>query len=119
MLRPDVRTHSRLKVGALTSAPHENDLLRAYRTTLHDFSKIWLAVEGPATMLRRALGPAAETLIRDARHICEVCALLHQNEEAIATLRRIYPEYAPGVLQRFGLNMFESLLPEEAADEAA
>jgi hypothetical protein len=48
-----------------------------------------------------------------------VCALLHQNEEAVAALRRIYPQHAPGILQRFGLKTFESLLPEEAIDEAA
>lgn len=107
-----------MKVGALADAPRDNDLLQAYRATLNDFSKIWLAVEGPATMLRRALGSAADALIASSQHICEVCALLHQSEEAVAELRRIYPEYAPGVLQRFGLKTFESLLPEEAIDEA-
>ncbi len=107
-----------MKVGTLADAPRGNALVRAYQATLNDFSKIWLAVEGPATMLRHALGTAADALIASSNHICEVCALLHQNEEAIAELRRIYPEHAPGVLQRFGLKTFESLLPEEAIDEA-
>ncbi|MFN3566569.1 MAG: radical SAM protein [Burkholderiaceae bacterium] len=107
-----------MKVGTLADAPRGNDLARAYEATLGDFSKIWLAVEGPATMLRRALGTAAEALIAGSHHICEVCALLHQSEEAVVELRRIYPEYAPSVLQRFGLKTFESLLPEEAVNEA-
>jgi len=109
-----------MKVGRLAEALRGNDLARAYQTTLNDFSKIWLAVEGPAAMLRHALGAAAaDALTASSHHICEVCALLHQNEEAVAALRRIYPQHAPGILQRFGLKTFESLLPEEAIDEAA
>ncbi|GAB4483205.1 MAG: radical SAM/SPASM domain-containing protein [Burkholderiaceae bacterium] len=107
-----------MKMGTLADAPRGNDLVRAYQATLNDFSKIWLAVEGPATVLRRALGTAADALIASSHHICEVCALMHQNEEAVAELRRIYAEYAPSVLQRFGLKTFESFSPEEAIDEA-
>jgi pyruvate-formate lyase-activating enzyme len=109
-----------MKVGELAETSSSNDLARAYQATLNDFSKIWLAVEGPAAMLRHALGAAAaDSLIASSRHICEVCALLHQNDEAAAALRRIYVRHAPGVLQRFGLKTFESQLPAEAIDEAA
>lgn len=108
-----------MRVGSLAEVARGNDLARAYRATLGDFSKIWLAVEGPAAMLRHALGTeAADAMIADSHHICEVCALLHQNEEAVAALRRIYPEHAPNVLQRFGLKTFESVLLQEAIDEA-
>ncbi|MFN9187422.1 MAG: radical SAM protein [bacterium] len=106
-----------MKVGRLRNGDG-NAVRTAYEASLNDFSKIWLAVDGPAAMLRQALGPSAESLIEKCNHICEVCALLHQNDTATAELKRIYPKHVAPVMQRFGLRTFEAMLPEEAKHEA-
>ncbi len=88
-----------LKIGNL----HENSMAEIFERASTDFLKIWLHVDGPGTILRKLFGTSIDDELKNVRHICEACAIMHQNpiiREAIATRAQ---DFAPDVLARFEL----------------
>ena len=85
----------------LGDALQATSLAGLYYGQLDDFLKIWIHVDGPYTMIRRLLGEDAADLLHDVVHICQACAILHQDPVIRAAIRQRYTEFVPEIMSRF------------------
>jgi hypothetical protein len=82
-----------------------------------DFLKIWIHMDGPKEIVRKITGKPANELMDGTVHICQACAILHQNEPFRKALQARYQEFLPEVVGRFLLRkaiMEVSCRPREA-----
>ena len=86
-----------LKLGQI----HDTGMRALYDESLQDFLKIWIHVDGPGTILRKLFGTEIDQELADVRHICQACAVLHQNPAVRKALRERYHEFMPEVLLRW------------------
>jgi hypothetical protein len=69
-----------------------------------DFLKLWIHVDGPRQVARSILGDKRNMQIEDSVHICQACAVLHQDKEIRTALENHYHEFVPDVVGRYMLN---------------
>lgn len=72
---------------------------------LNDFLKVWIHMDGPATILRKLFGDEINDELKEVRHICQACAVLHLHPKVRFELLRRYQEFVPDVLARFALKV--------------
>ena len=86
-----------LKLGRLDTT----GMRTLYDAALQDFLKIWIHVDGPGTILRKLFGTEIDQELADVRHICQACAVLHQNPAVREALRTRHQAFVPEVLLRW------------------
>ncbi len=86
-----------------------------YYRQFEDFLKIWLAVDGPYTIMTRVLDNNEPDELAGVVHICQACVILHRHPAMRALLKRRYREFMPQVMNRFYLehSLEAALLPPE------
>ncbi len=85
-------------LGALDEAP----LKQTYGKQVDDFMKIWIRVEGPSGIARSVLPhDAAENVINSCVHICQLCAVVHQNEEIRTAIESQWENHVGRILPAF------------------
>ena len=90
-----------LTLGDL-STKEMNDL---FQYALNDFLKIWIHLDGPATILRKLFGNEINEELKEIRHICQACAVLHLHPKVRSELSSRYREFVPDVMARFALKV--------------
>lgn len=97
-----------MKIGCLDDSPMQEVVTNGF----NDFVKIWLSVDGPATILESLFGDEANEEFGKMSHICEACSILHKNPKCRKTLLEKYEEFVPSVMARFALreNICQSLI---------
>lgn len=75
-----------------------------YRNQVNDFMKIWLRVDGPHQIISRVLGERGKQKLEGVVHICQACAMLHQDDEIKGAILGSYERYIPEVTSRFVLS---------------
>lgn len=86
-----------LKLGRYAAG----SLLETYKSQFDDFLKIWIAVEGPVKIVERVMGREASTFGDSVHHMCQACAILHQDPCVRTRLEDSYSDYVPEVVSRF------------------
>lgn len=76
-----------------------------FDTAVSDFLKIWIHIDGPGTILRKLFGSDINDELKDVRHICQACAILHLHPKVRTELRARYLEFVPDVMARFALKL--------------
>ncbi|UBQ44022.1 radical SAM/SPASM domain-containing protein [Comamonas thiooxydans] len=90
-----------LTIGSL----NDNSMKEILVNSLDDFLKIWIHLDGPATILRKLFGTEINDELREVRHICQACAVLHLHPTAKETLLNNYKNFVPDVIARFSLKV--------------
>ncbi|MEP7295828.1 MAG: radical SAM protein [Burkholderiales bacterium] len=70
-----------------------------------DFLKIWIHLDGPKNVVRAILG-TSHAGIEGAVHICEACAILHQDPALREGLKKNYQRFVADVMGRFSVKNF-------------
>lgn len=78
-----------------------NSMIDLYTKSQSDFMKIWLKVDGPATILRRLYGEEVEEELSTVKHICQACVVLHKHPKVRNEIKKRYKEFVPEVLARY------------------
>jgi len=102
-----------MRLGSVGSKP-----LDAFVTDVaDDFLKIWIHMDGPKEVVRKVTGRSSNELMDATVHICQACAVLHQNAEFRKLLRERYHEFVPEVIGRFLLRttMFQMQMQRQMA----
>jgi hypothetical protein len=86
-----------LKLGKL----QVDGMQKLYESSLNDFLKIWIHVDGPGNILRKLFGEQIDDQFGDIRHICQACVILHKDEKIRDALKSRYREFIPEVLERW------------------
>ena len=81
------------RVGDKPLASYVTDIAEDFLGRIH--------MDGPAEIVRKITGESANKLMDETVHICQACAVLHQNEGFRKALRERYEEFVPDVLGRF------------------
>ena len=100
-----------MKLGLID---HDQPWSRQYFSQLNDFLKIWINVDGPYRIIERLLGERDVKDLGSIVHICEACAILHQDAHLRKALAARYHEFVPEVMGRFCLNKSVELPTEES-----
>jgi hypothetical protein len=87
-----------------------------FDNALNDFLKVWIHLDGPATILRALFGEEINDELKEVRHICQACAVLHLHPKVRSELLCKYQEFVPDVLARFALKI--EIRRRELADAA-
>lgn len=101
-----------MRLGAVGSKP-----LAGFVTDIaDDFLKIWIHMDGPKEIVRKVTGKASNALMDGTVHICQACAILHQDAEFRAALQARYAEFVPEVIGRFLLRnaIYETVRKQHA-----
>ena len=90
---------------------YESKPLEAYIDEIaEDFLKLWIHLDGPRQVARAVLGEESNSKIEDSIHICQACAVLHQDKRLRDALQKRYHEFVPDVVGRFLVNkMFNEM----------
>jgi hypothetical protein len=72
---------------------------------IDDVLKMWIAVDGPAEIMRRLGGERMEAQLADVNHICHACALMYKSPEMRALIREKLPALLPEIVSRFNLSI--------------
>jgi hypothetical protein len=72
---------------------------------LDDFLKVWLAVDGPGTIMTRLFGDDVRDELKTVNHICHACVLMYKHPDVRAALRERAPEFVNEVMARFNLQV--------------
>lgn len=96
-----------------------NNMRDLYRAQHDDFLKFWIHVDGPYTIVRRVLGEDAGALLDNVSHICQACAILHQNPAVRERLADSYAQFVPEVMTRFALSMNVHRVAAESRESTA
>lgn len=93
----------------------EESLRTLAERQLDDALKLWLAVDGPATIMKRIGGPEIVEKLRDVNHICHACAIMYKSPELRDLIRQRLPELLPEIVSRFNLaTMLRAGAPAQA-----
>lgn len=85
-------------LGSLEEAP----LRQTYGKQVDDFMKIWIRVEGPSGIARSVLPPEdADKVISSCVHICQLCAVVHQDDNIRAAIADQWQDHVGRVLPAF------------------
>lgn len=104
-----------MRLGLYERAP-----LRDYVDDLaSDFLKLWIHVDGPAAIARRLLGEGNTPAIDASVHICQACAILHQDATLRVALAERYMEFMPDVIQRYMLGKMLGTIATAREQEVA
>ena len=87
-----------------------------FNSALNDFLKVWIHLDGPATILRKLFGDKINDELKEVRHICQACAVLHLHPKVRSELSSRYQVFVPDVLARFALKV--EIRRREFADAA-
>lgn len=82
---------------------HTDEMRGLFYAALNDFLKVWIHLDGPATILRKLFGSEINEELKEVRHICQACAVLHLHPKVRSELSSRYQEFVPDVLARFAL----------------
>lgn len=72
---------------------------------LDDFLKIWVAVDGPATIISRLFPETAGNDLSSVNHICQACVLMYKKPEIREALQARAHEFIPEIMSRFNLSV--------------
>jgi hypothetical protein len=84
---------------------NEYSLKALASSQLDDFMKVWIAVDGPATIVKRLFPENSESILAKVNHICQACVLMYQNPEIRDAIRQRAHEFAPEIMSRFNLSV--------------
>jgi organic radical activating enzyme len=77
-------------------------LREVYESQANDFLKTWLRVEGPAGIVRSVLPTqVAEQHVDSCDHICQLCALVHQDAEIRSSIADKWTQHVGRVQHAF------------------
>lgn len=90
-----------MKLGSV-----EERSLRSMATEqVDDLLKMWVALDGPATIMKRLFPDDAEEGLKDVNHICQACAVMYKHPRVRSVLQERIVEFAPEILARFNLRV--------------
>ncbi len=93
-----------MRLGKYSDAP-----LKTYISDMaDDFLKLWIHMDGPRAIAQAVLGDKRNARMEAAVHICQECAILHQDPEIIDAIKKRYREFMPEVIQRYLIRSFLS-----------
>lgn len=98
-----------LKVGEYQNG----NLKDLYKSQFEDFLKIWINIEGPLAIIRKAMGDEFIANLGDIHHLCQACALLHKDERVLNKLKDVYPLYIEEILSKYSKNIFLKKIKDE------
>ena len=98
-----------MKLGTIHQ---DRSLSSQYFGQLNVFWKVWINVDGPYRIIERLLGDRAVEEMGPIVHICEACAILHQDQRIRQALAARYHEFLPEVMGRFCLDKSLELAAE-------
>lgn len=81
-----------------------SNMSKLYGAQAEDFLKFWIHVDGPYAIMKRVLGEESADILDGVVHICQACAIMHQNPRVVAKLQEKYLEIVPEVMTRYYIN---------------
>ena len=90
-----------MKLGDL----RKTSMAELFEKQLDDFLKIWIHVDGPATIITRLFGDEANAALKPVSHICQACAIMHKHPKVRDAIRTQYYKFVPEILSRFNASL--------------
>lgn len=72
-----------------------------YRAQAQDFLKYWIHTHGPYSIIERVIPESASKILSNVVHICQACAILHQNVEVKHAISQNYEGFVSEVMTQF------------------